>query len=423
MARQVGTSFSGATIPETGKGSSIFTRFFRAVIDDLSLIYDKVTGGHSISASLTINHSGGGRGAPIAIPIACQEIQRSISLVGAKSPADTYIIAVPIFIPDNGQQLYRLEVDVLRRGPETPMYVEVRDSSWTISLGPSVGVVDDSGETTAWNLALGAGLQYLMVRRLPVSEDEDSSKLLRWRLTPVVSTTRGGMDAINGAVTGNPADVAASIAAADWIDFYEAQFFDLGPVDPFVLTRANRQASGLLEYVLGGAFPGNNTRTVTQEWRNNKAVFTSEPELEFPLVCMALGAIEASGGVTTDDPATIGMVDWFAPYITTGVTAANEKVVEVPVMPPRFNSGTSKLKAVVLASSTTGTPTGFSAEVRTTSTPGNFVNIGGNFYAAEVTDIPFTPGSILLADVFISSSTSATHGELNVLGVVLFFDP
>lgn len=416
MARRSGATFTGAPPPDASRGSSIFARWLRSVADDVGLTYDKLTGLNG--AVDPINHSGGtlGRGAPIGLPLACQEIQRPIGLVGTgKLKSNTYILAVPVFVPDDGIQSYRLELKINFR-PDIPVFAEVRDSTWTTFFGPTPApAVDPYG---SWSLPLGPGVQYVLVSTESEFDEADTRFISSWRLYPKTGRGDGaGAVAISGGSVGNALPVS-SLNAGSWIDIFDEQVEDYAPLDAFVLTRLNRSINGLLEYVMGGPVPGNESYSTSPSRRNNGTF--PDAVIECPLVCMAFGACETGTGSPVVDAATTsGMTQWFAPQAAAGTTPTGVFVGgEAPTFNPHGYS-TSK-KARVLAASAVGSPLSFTASVNG-SAFASFVRLGSsNFYEATCTSVPYVGGALNSNQVRISKGSAVAFGELSVLGVCVY---
>lgn len=416
MARRRGTTFTGSPPPDTGRGSSIYQRWLAAVADDAGLLWDKLTGQNGEPDP--INHSGGGtlRGAPICMPLACQSINRSIGLIGStKSPTLTYILAVPVFVPDDGNQTYRLEVNV-SFSAANPVFVEVRDSTWSAFFGPTPAVA--IAPYASWNLTLSPGVQYVLVS---TTTAVDARYILDWSLTPVITHGDGaGVTAISGASIGDAIPVG-SIAPASWIDIYDEQVQADGPLDAFVLTRLNRNINGMLEYVMGGSVPGNLNYSTSPSRRNNRSTFTNEAVIETPCACIAFGGVESTGAPAIDVATGDGLADWFAPFPAAATTPTGAYVGgEASTMSPYAVAGT--LRARVLASSTAGTPTMVSATVNG-SAAFNFVRLGSsNFYEAFITSVPFSAGASTMRpnQVRITKATPVVLGEISILGLCVY---
>jgi hypothetical protein len=436
MARRKGTTFTGASALDTDKGAPIFRSWAEAVADDLGLIFDKLTGQNA--EATPFDHRGGGRGCPLSLPLANQTMDRSISIAAGSSGkyfADTYVIAVPVFVPRGEDPLYQLDVDTYGVDNIGNLLVEVRNSSWGIVSGPAPPTRESSRRftTRSWSIQLSTGLNFIAVRLLSegLSTLPTNSRIKGWRLYPerFINTPDAAV-ATGVIVEGNSGDgnqypVATSLSSG-WSDFYDEQFTDSAEtgLDPYFLTRANQQVNALLEYVMGGVVPGNNTRQLTTEWRNNRAVFANEPEIDFSQCVLSMGSCLADGTASIDVPLGEGMLDWGAPQLTAAVTPTNIAVSRVSMMVPRFATATPRTKACILAASNAGTPTSISATINATGTTANFVRMGAtNFYTAQPADFTFSAGTVQLMAPRLTKASNIVKDELQILGYCLYFDP
>ena len=436
MSRLKSTTFAGAPARIAGVDASILTRLVQNVAGDLALIYDKLTGENGETS--TIDHSGGGRGAPIGMPVISQEVNRYVlqpnSHSGSKYEGETYALIGAFRVPD-GQTSYVVEIDAVTGNLDTSDVV-------IYSIDPStgdrtaqthtIGRIDDEDQGALeavtirafLNLSLGTAPTTAIVALSilpPVSNALGNAfRILRWRCFPATSATFNDIGGASSAGMGEVFDVATTINAVTGID--SIQVLDDGPLDAKVLVDLSRWLQAMTEYVMGGPLPGNEDRTVTQEWNHDGSVFASEPLPGLPIFCESLGAILADGtSAVTNTTPEVGSTDWFALHLH-GSPSSPATVATKRIWLPDFDSSPSKLKALVLASSSTGSPTSWKAGV-TGSTRANFAAVGGGLYLAEVSAIPFTPGDI--QDVTLQIEPDAvpvTFDELNVLSWCLYFE-
>lgn len=437
MARRKGTTFTGATGIDTDKGAPIYRHWAQAVADDLALIYDKLTGQNGETS--TIDHRGGGRGCPLSLPLANQTMDRVIDIAPGsvgKYFGDTYLIAVPVFVPQGEGPLYRIEVERTYGRPDFRLFVEVRDSSWALTVGPSPmtrTTVGASGNLFSASIQLSAGLNFVTVKILAadLSSTLAGSMLQGWRLYPDVYENAPDSSVATGVMLeGNSADgnqyPASTSLSSGWFDFYDEQFTDSSEVglDPYFLTRANQQVNALLEYVMGGIVPGNFTRQLTTEWRNNRAVFAAEPEIDFSLCSIALGSCLTDGQSQINAGSTQGMLSWAAPQLQAGVTPTSQAVSRLSLMVPRFATATPRTKACILAASNGGTPTSISATINGSGSSSTFTQMGAtNFYMSNPSAFTFTQGAVQLMAPRLTKASNAVQDELQVLGFCIYFDP
>lgn len=437
MARKKNTSFIGSPLSETGRDSSIFQRWIDNAAGDFALTFDRVTGANGHLSTATINHSGGGRGCPLSLPLTNQHIGRSLILSGAGAAEKYYVIVVPIFVP-NGTQSYVLEVDFATT-VEDEVFAEVLDTSWASVLTPQPGALEsfDDGATTfhRWYLSLGTGWQYLVVSR-NLYPDPEVDNLICWRLyadTPGAGESNS-IDMPTSSAAGSPFATLATMTPATVEVIDAAQVSDARPLDAWVLTRLNRQINTFWEYLTGGKVPGNNAVQCTTTRDLNQSTWTAEPSIDFPMACIAVGCVPQSapkpflGTIGTADP-TVGPINWIR-YPQTQPLTTGRPVSRVRFYCPPFNTTTSLLKCEAIFFAYQGEVlSNWQARVLTGSGPATawvtLSQIGSsNFWRATMTAVPFVAGGVEIFQLEMQSTVAATpiNKEVLVLGWTLAFD-
>ena len=467
MARLVAdplVGFVGVPPRDVLADASIYQRTLARALGELAEIKDRLTGENA--NAVTINHAGSGRGCPLGLSIASQTIDARLALVdtGAAADEDFYIIAVPVFVADGEGQAWTLEVDVTDGQPrvvgsavDANVYAEVRDSSWALDLGPIAGrktatpapgrpindgsapprVISDEPmptsvgmSTWSWNLVLGPGLQYVLVTRYCSIEERDpAGKLSGWRLHPDRRyAERTGADGVAPSVVGNEYPANTTFVPGTWTEFWESQVEVDGPLDGYVVSRANRNINTLWEWMTGDKVDGNATITVTTTRNNNRVSFTAEPLMDLPIACLALGGAIEAGGKPPVSPMTAaptsGLVYWCR-YPTTHPDVASPSIVaRASLQMPSFDDVTSTLKCTMLVqASNSDSLTGWRLTV-TGSAAVAFTRLGtSDYYTATATAIPFVASTLVDHTVSLHHITpGALTDELLCLGVMFYFE-
>jgi hypothetical protein len=443
MARLRSTTPVGVPPRDTSPDASIFRRWLATSAGDVALASDLATGANSTTP---IDHSGAPLGCQLRMPLAAQHIGRIIGNVSG-SDGNYYILAVPVFVRAGETGYYRLVVDVTPFGDD-PVTLEVRNTSWTVTVNPTPGereaapppVADGlrsatpSNVSVSWTFLLATtGIHYILVKRF-MRDIDTGATLFRWAL----DHQRGSAGNSNGilvdgtAVQGSPYGALASYAPANVLEFYDEEVAVDGPLSAWVTSRLNRKVNALWEYVTGGSLPGNVARQISNTWDNNRATWTSEALLEFPITCVALGASTDIANPKTPD---LSQLSGWIRYPNKHATAFSS-FCGVIVQMPNFRISTSDLRVEVLmdtSSDTTaldGTP-GYrfdvlvdgvtaSAEVE----PVRLAAAPARWWRATITGIPFTAGVTNQFDVRIRHTTGGALGKpVQITGVCVYFDP
>jgi hypothetical protein len=469
MARVVSTPFQGVPPRDVLADASIYQRVIRRALGELAEIKDRLTGENG--NAVTIDHSGSGRGCPLGLAIANQTMDARIDLTdtGAALDADFYIIAVPVFVAAGEGQSWTLEVDVtdgmsrvVGNTADSDVYAEVRDASWALNLGPVAGrrsigsdisatrpindgsapprVISDeaqAGQLTelpmwSWNITLGAGLQYVLVKRYCAIEERDpNARLAGWRLFPDRRyADRPGVDDVVPTIAGSQYPAATTFVPGTWTEFWDSQIEIEGPLDAYVTSRANRNINTLWEWMTGSKIPGNLDFIVASTRNNNRVSFTAEPQLDLPIACLALGGTSVDTSIVKFpvSPFTItptsGLL-WWTRYPTTQPGAgAKSMVASAHLQMPSFDDVTSNLKCTMLVTAPdSDSLAGWRLSV-TGSTAVAFTQLGtSDYWIATATAIPYAASTIVSHTVNLHHTTiGALTAELVCLGVCFYFE-
>lgn len=446
---------AGARTREVAKDALILRRWqASAVAGDFQDVQDRVCGTNGISSTLTINHTGAGRGCPLHLPLTSQRIGRSIELTSTSTADDFYILAVPIFIAAGSQQQHILEVDCLRRGDAVSdaVFVEVRNTSWTLTAGPAPMVTaTDTGTVSGvqrLSLTLGTGWQFLLVRRRLLPGAQTLDTLVGWRLYPdysfageangLLPPTATGIGTPYPALSSFTPTTAAANQIPSSMNAAVNPTVDEPPLSAYVLTRVNRMIGTLWEYFTGAKIPGNLNYTTTTLRNLDKANFTAEPEIDFPVCSIALGSYPLSGtgkanwlGTYGGSP-TEGPTQWVRyPLTQNTATAINVSFLRM-WMPPFMTGASTKLRCEILCARYQAADT--LANWRFTvqeASAGNsstvaLTQIGTtDYFRATISDVRYTAGAENYFNLSLTTTTTAAplNQELIILGYTLAFDP
>ncbi len=443
----------GSRTREVAKDAIITERWQDNLRQDVIEVQDRLTNVNGLYTSTTINHTGGGRGCPLHLPLTSQRIGRSIELTSTDTADTFYILALPIFIPAGSQQQHILEVDCLRRGDAVSdaVFVEVRNTSWTLTAGPTPMVTaTDTGTVSGvqrLSLTLGTGWQYLLVYRRLLPGAQTLDTLVGWRLYPdyafagesngllPVTTTAGGSP-YPALTTLTPTTVAQNQIGSGETQEGVGSF--ARPLNAFVLTRINRMIGTLWEFMTGAPVPGNSALTTTTTRDLNQANFTTEPSIDFPIACVALGSYPTTGTAkggwlgTYGASPTQGPTQWVRYPLTQNTATTINLTYLRQWMPPFATGASSKLRCEILCAKyqAADTLTNWRFTVNE-ATAGNsstvaLTQIGAtDYFVASITDVRFTAGAENYFTLLLTSTTTAAPltQELIVLGFTLAFDP
>lgn len=466
MARLVASSFVGTPSSEVVADANIYWRALVQTVGEMAEIKDRLTG-ENFNA-VTINHTGSGRGCPLGLPIANQHIDARIDITDTSPAVADYVdvIAVPIFVATGEDQSWILEVDISDPKPfnegEVGVFATLFDSSWAAFQGPFDGrrtagvqaslndgsapprVITDEQQfntttlpTYRWNLTLSAGLQFLTVSRFTRVlasgvGGNDSSKLGAWRLYPArrnASRTGG----VPSSSVGNNYPLPTTFVPGTWVEIDSSQVEVNGPLDAYVLSRVNRNANAIAEWMTGAPVAGNASMTMTTKRLGNRASFTAEPLIDLPIACVALGSSYTGGFKPIVSPqtlaATSGLLQWARFPVTRPNIVTPATVALIYCVMPNFSTASSLLKLTLLVQAPAGGATTLNdwrVRVSALGSSGtfSFTRMGAtNYWSCTVTAIPFSAGSHQNLIVKLHHITpAAIAGDLIVLGAMAYFE-
>lgn len=441
VTRKKNSSFVGSPVVDVVRDASIFSRWIGNAAGDFQLLYDRVTGENGHSGTDTIDHSGGGRGCPIALPVVSQQIDRNLRLLGANGEEDYLILVVPVFGAP-GTQTHIVEVDTTQY-QDDQMTAEVRDASWALVSDPVVGDRALRARAMRFAVTLGQGFQYLCVKKLLRYDDVDPNGYLNgWRMWPewLDAGASNGITIVGSAAVGNkfPArtSLAPSSVSSQVID--DAMVATDSPLDPWVLTRLNRLVNTFWEYFTGSPTPGNETTTTTTTRNHSRVAFPSEPLLKLPFVSVGLSCIKEKNVTSKSDfvgaigagTPTEGPIDWVRfPQTATGTIVVTRNELWFP--PFEGTAGSSDLDGrVIICDYNTG-GIGGNWQARfviggATSAWETFVNIAGtNLYIATLNSLGFTASARNQIRLELQNTVGGAIAgqEIIVLGYGLAFNP
>jgi hypothetical protein len=462
MARNKNSSFVGVLVDDLDRGDESFTRVINESYGDAALTYDKLTGRNA--EANTINHGGtAGRGALLRVPLTNQYIGRSLNILdssGAKDggEGDTNIIAVPIFIPAG--EIANLVVELfltLDTGQSDRLQARVvlTDSALAEVDAQALQFQDFAlGVTRAWTRinAASAGLHLLFVRFTTSIEEPSSGApydvpvgtLHSWsmyadvNITPSMAPPR---------LPSSPFSVwtPSSTQGLGWRDADAGMFANNEAYSAYLTAGLDRNLNSLIEYTTGWPAGGNAAYTHVDHdgagspdavdparsrfHAGTLTVESSEAQIEWPLMCQALGGFKTDGGLTVEaaTPPTYGMLDWFAPW---GTDVARQTINKARIIWPDFPTGTSRLNiAVLLGSDAAADVTDWTISVNKTAgrttCDAPFAVSGANIYWLAVQDaVTFSPDTADTVELEIQKTTGALEAvdQMVVLGWCLYFD-
>lgn len=467
MARTKNSTFSGTPIRDTDVDAPTWTRVLREVQSDLAMIFDRVTGENS--ETTTINHGGtDGRGALLGMPIVNQGLFRNWSAAsfasgGSKNGASgiTYLVITPILWVA-GEPTLRVEIDLAGVDGYSPRAVLLSSSTGSEVDSADledVGVQHGDVQTIGATLSLGSVPSSAALYILAVEVDTTFARVRDRRALAWRAFHPRGLFASVGANAAQRASSASAMSttvptpgAAQGLAFSDidaARFADLLPVDGGLLTKINRNALALEEYLTGWPAGANTTYTHVDHdgsgvaddtdparsrfLAHTRSLYASEPLPTIPIIAHALGPILADG-YRVEDGAN-GLVDWYAPYslTTAGTSLRNYTAHRVYLPDLPLSSSTSRLKwaaLVALHPSSSTAITTWSARYTTASDSDTqaFTALLGSTQLAIVTgggtagELYGGPDTVERHSIGLVCSTTPTDGDISLLGFCLWYE-
>lgn len=452
MARKKNATFQGATPFEVDVDALTLKDTIENAVGDTALVFDVLTGENG--EANTIRHIGGGRGCPLGVPLWQQFIYRSLNYYGTGTAKGgtagaTWLIAHPFFVPEGEDKITcRLEVD----GPFAEMGPVVRVTGTTgTDVGSPRPLVARQDEPDAYECevdGLSTGLYLVFVEANTAESGTVAVVLKTWhgyfpRKRAMQSEATRSQSAQNvGVTTPNAAEGVAHV------NFDAALFSYDNPIDGYVVAHLNRNLTGLEEYGSGWPAGGNETYTHVDQTSGGvaddtdparsrfhactRALYASEPELDFPWVAEGIGAYSQNATPVIDPKATAptdGMLEWFAPY---PLTASSIVMHRLPGRAPDFQTSSSRLKFAVLAAGDalanwrTSVNAGGGA---VTSAFGTAFSVGaapGNCWAvATGSALAFTGDAVSTIEISTDKTTAfaGTYTEFFLMGYCLYWEP
>jgi len=372
MARKKNATFIGSTPFDVDVDALTLEHTIENAVGNAALVYDMLTGENG--EANTIRHIGGGRGCPLGVPLWQQHIGRSLNYRGVGSvkggvPGGVWLAAHPFFMP-NGETA--LTIQVYAQGPFDTIRPTIRVTSTTgadiVSPTAMVRIDGDDDGIGTFEVRLSgltAGLKLLFLEANTEDNSTSNIELLSWH--GVFDRRRPASLSPMRSVTGSQVHVATPSATEGvvHVNFQDTTFYPDAAIDAYMTTYLDRNLNGLEEFGSGWPAGGNASYTHVDHdgagapdasdparsrfHAGTQSLYANEPELDFPLVAGACGAIGQDGKPVIDPSATAptsGMLSWFAPYPT---TAASLLMHRIPVRMPDFQTTSSKLKWAVLA--------------------------------------------------------------------------
>jgi hypothetical protein len=420
MARLRSTTPVGVPPRDTSPDASIFRRWLATAAGDVALASDLATGANSTTP---IDHSGAPLGCQLRMPLAAQHIGRSIVNVSG-SDGNYYILAVPVFVRAGEAGYYRLRVDVTPFRDDV-LTLEVRNTSWSATVNPTPG--EGESRLVSWTFLLATtGIHYLLVKRFMRSADTGAA-LFRWEL----DHQRGSAGNSNGILVdgttaqGSPYGALASYAPANVLEFYDEEVAVDGPLSAWVTSRLNRKINALWEYVTGGTVPGNVARQISNTWNNNRATWSAEALLEFPITSIAVGASADIASPKT--PSLTQLSGWirYPDKHATGASVFSGTILQMP----GFRTSPSDLRVEVLMEAPDNDSLAnwrFDAVGSAAATEVAPTQIGGSrWWRAQITGVPFTTAATNQLDVRVRhvGPSGGLSDLVQMTGVCVYFDP
>jgi hypothetical protein len=250
---------------------------------------------------------------------------------------------------------------------------------------------------------------------------------------PTVGEANGISAGNGGSAVSDPYPAAFSFTPSTDHDTYDEEVTIDGPLSAYVLTRLNRQLNTLWEYITGAVIPGNATHQCVTALNNNRASFTSEGLLDFPMCVVALGACHGDTGKPavddyTDSTPSNGLIGHLMHPLSESGT--NDNITTLAMQCPSFRTSSSDLKCIVLVHAPSGAASAADWRFRVTSSAGTssavaLVQVGtSNFLVATITGVPFTASAANYFSVQIAhNSPGAGVDQLDILGACIFYEP
>jgi hypothetical protein len=320
MARNVNATFSGVVVSDVDPNALTRTRWLDESVADTALVHDLVTGKNT--PPTTLDHSGGGAGCVLGLPVANQVLSRfpAYNIQGDGDTSDTdaaSIWAVPSKQPA-GETTIQVRVSLNRTPPAGEMTLEVRNTSWAVVASGAIvfpqqgGAVVGAGEVDG----LTGGTQYYY--RLVVDDISrwEGGGVDLWSVTlgwfRQVASDRPLIRRLSSDVTDSTelsTKTASSATVIDFKDLDTAETQDGQAISGYHTTTLAQNQHALAEMLTGAPAGTNENRTLAAsasqstfyDHSRQGSEFSSMPLLaHFPLFACAFGVVPEDGGTGED---------------------------------------------------------------------------------------------------------------------------
>jgi hypothetical protein len=459
MTRIKSPTFVGVRVADTDPDAASFHRGVVAAIGDTALAYDKLTGRNG-EAGTIVRDGTPGRGARLGMPLVNQWVGKNMVFTGAFASALTYVVAMPLFIPpgedsitvvlvadatddDRRPRCYLRSVAAFAANGDNHVEMEpVRN----LGSGRKLWVATITGIT--------AGLSLFFIDKIIGGFDwfVESLSVHHNRVNAEVGPpTRQAASTIGVTVPG----ATQGLSHVDFDDSLVGGVLDLHALNGYITTYLNRNQNALEEYLTGWPAGGNaayshvdhdgagapdSTNPARSRFHAHaRNVEASEGEIAFPVWAECFGGCLAAPGfaVTPAEPPTVGLLEWYAPWVKAAVTAVRTVRSSLGVFPD-FQTSSSTLKMAILAVTEQSAPgdinnfdgscgettlegTGTFGTVPNTGTAGSTPMLA----LAQASGLSFSPDQVdrLIRTRVTCTSSRKGITDLAILGACLYFEP
>lgn len=439
MARLSNIPFVGSSVFDCDVDAATFRRVVRDAQADTAGVYDMVTGANT--PSVTLDRDGTeGHGSLIGAPLVNQWLSRDFGMVNPAAtgadggPGRAYLLAVPVFVPPGETEIVVHITGDLGIVNLSPWSVIKSASTFANNSDAAPLTADPAGirgrdfKCTLTNVVSGAQILVVEIAYTPLNQQNNA--IDSWSVYfPRTEVDRATSPATRETTESNalPITTPSATEALAFVDM-DSTRFPTGSnvaIDGVMLTSLNRSQNGLIEYITG--WPVGSQKDYTQVdhdgvgvaddvaparsrfWSlNNSLAGAPVPQFALPIASWAGGpvyladGVNATPGVLVDPsaPTTVGMTEWFPPWIETRTkTGVGQCMVNVPDLPT-----SAALKWVVLCTA-----------MDVSELSSWIVHVSTDAFATEDTAVP----AVLSGNVIIATGTAlgVTKDTLRALSV------